>query len=708
MHGRRAFDVLGRSLCRAAPARAAPRAERWSAHDTTLERDVVVMCLLRARRRTPTPPSTPPAAPPASTTTGSCASSTWADPRASRSSSRRPSATRTPSPTLLEQGGAARRGGPPDRRRDRHRPRGRPRARAAPPAADPALGPARPRRHHQGAPAPATAAGIAGDEDLDDVAAARADAVGVVALTYAALTSRWPLPGRRPRRWSPPRTSSAGCPRPSEIAAGVPGDLDALCRLTLNDDAGPAHPRRLRHPDRAVGLQPRSAVSAAPPQPIAVLDGRRAASRGLRPARARRRPGRQQPAAVGRRAPGQWPGRARRHGRPRPRRLAGDRAGAGTVGCRPRTRPATRPRPCTRPRRGAGHAPRPRRARVPARPPRPPPRRCGRGRPSAPRVTRPGTPPAWRRAGSARFARAAADKAARSAPPGPPRGAGRARRVSLDEALRPGRGADRAAVAHAAARDRGRPPPATSPSWSWSSSPAFLVVATLIGFWGVSRIGSGMDLSGATPKPTVTVTGAPTTVTPGSTPSASASASPSESAGEPIAILRPPASTPRATARSATARRPGCTTARTSRPGPPRATRPATSAASRRVWACCSTSGQPARVNEVVLTLPDASTCRCYVDRPRLLDGATEIGSSQGQERARSRSRPQRAGRTAHTSSSGSPRSPRSATAASAPPSPRSPSAEAGRDVADDLPLQERTDRDLLAAALRRRPRRVR
>ena len=30
--------------------------------------------------------------------------------------------------------------------------------------------------------------------------------------------------------------------RPSEVVGGVPGDLDALCRLTLSEDAGPVSP----------------------------------------------------------------------------------------------------------------------------------------------------------------------------------------------------------------------------------------------------------------------------------------------------------------------------------------------------------------------------------------------------------------------------------------------------------------------------------
>jgi hypothetical protein len=87
----------------------------------------------------------------------------------------------------------------------------------------------------------ATTAAMAAEEDLDATQAARLDAVGVVALTYAALTSRWPMPGSVPGLESAPHVVG-GVPAPSEIAAGVPGDLDALCRLTLNEDEGPLTP----------------------------------------------------------------------------------------------------------------------------------------------------------------------------------------------------------------------------------------------------------------------------------------------------------------------------------------------------------------------------------------------------------------------------------------------------------------------------------
>ncbi|MBM6403485.1 protein kinase family protein [Phycicoccus sp. CSK15P-2] len=81
----------------------------------------------------------------------------------------------------------------------------------------------------------------AGQEGRDGEEAARQDAVGVVALAYAGLTGLWPLAAGSGGLTSAPRVPG-GVASPSEIAAGVPRDLDALCRLTLNEDQGPTSP----------------------------------------------------------------------------------------------------------------------------------------------------------------------------------------------------------------------------------------------------------------------------------------------------------------------------------------------------------------------------------------------------------------------------------------------------------------------------------
>lgn len=84
-----------------------------------------------------------------------------------------------------------------------------------------------------------TDAALAGADDGDD--GERRDAVGVVALAYAGLTGAWPLSGDTaglPRAM----TLAGDLVRPSEVVGGVPGDLDALCRLTLSEDAGPVSP----------------------------------------------------------------------------------------------------------------------------------------------------------------------------------------------------------------------------------------------------------------------------------------------------------------------------------------------------------------------------------------------------------------------------------------------------------------------------------
>jgi hypothetical protein len=98
----------------------------------------------------------------------------------------------------------------------------------------------------------AIAATIDGPEqqEPDAVAASRRDAVSLVAIVYAALTCRWPLDEAVSGVEPAPRTID-GAVAPSEITAGVPGDLEALCRMTLNKAAGPLTPR-----DFASGIAP--------------------------------------------------------------------------------------------------------------------------------------------------------------------------------------------------------------------------------------------------------------------------------------------------------------------------------------------------------------------------------------------------------------------------------------------------------------------
>ncbi|MDP9220377.1 MAG: protein kinase family protein, partial [Actinomycetota bacterium] len=86
-------------------------------------------------------------------------------------------------------------------------------------------------------------AALAGTEIADPAEASRRDAVALVALIYAGLTGRWPLdpvPGLEP----PPRVNAA-LPAPSELAAGVPADLDAMCVQALRLGEGPADPGQL-------------------------------------------------------------------------------------------------------------------------------------------------------------------------------------------------------------------------------------------------------------------------------------------------------------------------------------------------------------------------------------------------------------------------------------------------------------------------------
>ncbi|MFW5470340.1 hypothetical protein ACOCJ4_09875 [Knoellia sp. CPCC 206435] len=86
----------------------------------------------------------------------------------------------------------------------------------------------------------ATSAALIELDDLESEVASRRDAIGVVCLTYAGLTGLWPGAGET--SLGPAPLVMGGVAAPSEIAAGVPRDLDTLCRLTLGEDQGPTSP----------------------------------------------------------------------------------------------------------------------------------------------------------------------------------------------------------------------------------------------------------------------------------------------------------------------------------------------------------------------------------------------------------------------------------------------------------------------------------
>jgi hypothetical protein len=90
----------------------------------------------------------------------------------------------------------------------------------------------------------ATEAALVEADDLPSDQASRGDTVALVALTYALLTSRWPLPGPDSGLEAAPRVVG-GVAAPSEIAVGVPPDLDFVARHTLREQGGPQTPGEL-------------------------------------------------------------------------------------------------------------------------------------------------------------------------------------------------------------------------------------------------------------------------------------------------------------------------------------------------------------------------------------------------------------------------------------------------------------------------------
>lgn len=471
----------------------------------------------------------------------------------------------------------------------------------------------------------ATAAALAGVDDLDSAEAARVDAVGVVAIAYAALTSRWPLPERVPGLEPSPHVVG-GVPAPSEIAAGVPGDLDAICRLTLNDDEGPLTPG-----DLAAQIAPWSSTQISglggTSRPLLVERGAGATHPTLSlplpgaPGGGTEKTVQIPTAGSTQRNPVPAAGGGPAAGDARPAAAAG--AGAAGGDARPATAlGAATPPGEQEPAPGSGAQAATTASAVAG--------AVGTALGTAGHAAGHAAGAAAGRVGS--FARAAADKAAekRAARAAAAAEAQRGR-VTLDDALREGY------------EDSEPPlpmlPPETADAPTRDQSKlvmaimaGFLALATLVGFWGVSQIGAGegIDLSGTAPRPTVTVTGAPTTVSPTPTPTKTAT----ETAGEPLAILRATGFDPEGDRKERNSE------AARVYDGNPSSFWSSEGYASANLGGLkpgvgvLLDLGQPAKVREVSLALPDVSDVTVFLAEDRQIDGATEIGSSAGKKGA--------------------------------------------------------------------------
>ena len=94
----------------------------------------------------------------------------------------------------------------------------------------------------QGLAVDAAATGQAGPSGAE---ADRVDTQCLVAMLYAGLTGRWPLPDRESGLDPAPTVGDVPVP-PADVVSGVPNDLDTLCTVTLgpNED-GPDSPAEL-------------------------------------------------------------------------------------------------------------------------------------------------------------------------------------------------------------------------------------------------------------------------------------------------------------------------------------------------------------------------------------------------------------------------------------------------------------------------------
>ena len=460
----------------------------------------------------------------------------------------------------------------------------------------------------------ATLAAMAFDDDLDSASAARVDAVGVVALAYAALTSRWPLPTAVPGVESAPRVVG-GVAAPSEIAAGVPGDLDALCRLTLNDNQGPLTPGDFASqiapwaPTQVVGLggsSPRPADDADRTIALPVGDLSR-------------------DTAAGDTAAGEPAGETTTEAGPAPYdqdtqpfaapadqttqtlpTVAADRAEGATAGAEGAT---------------AGAAGAPAGSAGPA---------AGVGSALGAAGTAAGAAAGVAAHKVGTFAKAAADKAAeRKATREAAAERAEERRISLDEAL----------VEDSAPLDP--PLPMLSPEMTQGGRDqskivlaivaTFLVVALGFGAWGASRIGAGTDLGFGNPSgSTVTVTGPTATVTPGQTTTEAPSAT--TSGGEAFAILSATGFDPEGDNAERNGEAPRVFDGKSDTFWSSEGYASANLGGLKKGVGIRIDLGQVRKISEVDLVLPSASDVTVYVGEDRTLDNTTELGTSKGKD----------------------------------------------------------------------------
>jgi hypothetical protein len=227
------------------------------------------------------------------------------------------------------------------------------------------------------------------------------------------------------------------------------------------------------------------------------------------------------------------------------------------------------------------------------------------------------------------FAKAAADKAAeRRALKQAAQERAEQRRISLDQALLEG--------------DEPLDPPLPMLPQQTAAAPTrdqsklvlaiiagFLVLATILGFWGASRIGSGtsLDLGSGTPKTTVTVTGPPTTVT----PSGSASSSSATDTGSDLPILSATGFDPQGDNAERNGEAPRVFDGKTSTFWSSEGYASANLGGLKKGVGVRLDLGQVRKVSQATLVLPDPADVTVYVGQDRnSLDTATVLGSSEG------------------------------------------------------------------------------